>query len=162
MANGNYEPFDCAAAKPGGKAIHTIDKHPLTFLGGPDYEECFVFLGEGRVYEVHQADAVSKPPLTYVEGKPVYAGDKLWCQHQATPIEVENITKVNGKMCVTSAPWGRYPIDTLSWTEPKRMVKRSGWINLYHSSIYDTKEKAQSMANSSCVGQLFVEWDEPA
>lgn len=119
------------------------------------------------------------PHLCMVEGKPLCASDTLWLDWSGGPSPVRAVARDDygiviqhlderleylGQCCEA--------IEHLSWTKPKKTVKKEGWIAVktgekpvsyaaWCSYVYETKEQAEAHygAQTACIR---IEWEEEA
>lgn len=104
-------------------------------------------------------------PLAWVEGKPVYKGDRLWWVTQKRWINAlryeNNLNKPaikDDNDCVSDVAW----LSNLTWTPPK--VKREGWVNVYGydriATTHESQEKANLNAGRDRIACVRIEWEE--
>ena len=156
-------PFDLEAAKNGvlltggaGKAHFFDGTATWKYIAGPDVEGNVLveIICSGR-FNLFPAERFCMAPLCWVEGRPVYPGDNLYWKNGC------GVFTAGGRMV------GVEP-NSLTWSKPKRTVKKAGWINIYPLSwmdgragaIFQTKTEADSSARSGRIACTRVEWEE--
>lgn len=91
-------------------------------------------------------------PLIFVEDKPVYLGDVLYCKDTKESV------------LITLEDFSEGDEEYLTWNKPK--VKKEGWVNLYKKSdgsveagaVFHTKGEAEFFGGGFTV--LRIEWEE--
>ena len=108
-------------------------------------------------------------PLAWVEGRPVYQGDRLWHRTgewleitAAFNGGIENDLQTKNGLCHSC---------NLTWTSPK--VKRKGWGVMRVGRISGTREEAEAILKQYDGSNIFsdtlegkprivrIEWEEP-
>ena len=153
-------PFDLEAAKNGALVCWMYEDGPLRYIGkatcGAD-TACFEWIGGTHkgTFETYPNTNLRMSPLCWVEGRPVYPGDNLYLKNGC------GVFTAGGRMVGVE-------LNSLTWSKPKRTVKKAGWINIYPligecglaSAIYPTKTAADNSASSARIACTRVEWEE--
>ena len=153
-------PFDLEAAKNGALVCWMYEDGPLRYIGkatcGAD-TACFEWIGGTHkgTFETYPNTNLRMSPLCWVEGRPVYPGDNLYLKNGC------GVFTAGGRMVGVE-------LNSLTWSKPKRTVKKAGWINIYPLSwmdgrtgaIYPTKTAADNSARSARIACARVEWEE--
>ena len=153
-------PFDLEAAKNGALVCWMYEDGPLRYIGkatcGVDMA-CFEWIGGTHkgTFETYPNTNLRMSPLCWVEGRPVYPGDNLYLKNGC------GVFTAGGRMVGVE-------LNSLTWSKPKRTVKKAGWINIYPlvgecgqaSAIYPTKTAADNSASSARIACTRVEWEE--
>lgn len=156
-------PFDLEAAKNGALltggawTAHLFDGTAAwKYIAGPDVEGNVLveIICSGR-FNLFPAECFCMAPLCWVEGRPVYPGDNLYWKNGC------GVFTAGGRMVGVE-------LNSLTWSKPKRTVKKAGWINIYPLSwmdgragaIFQTKTEADSSARSGRIACTRVEWEE--
>jgi hypothetical protein len=162
-------PFDLEAAKRGDAICWSGNgSFPGKYLAGPDKANEIAFQdSDGDLYVAH-TEKFAMAPLAWVEGRPVYRGDVLWCRFGNRHV----IVKVDGdQVWFESETW--LDRKELTWTPPA--VKRHGWVNIYPKNenrfdeavansggVYASKDDADRRNHGTRIACVRIEWDEPA
>lgn len=156
-------PFDLEAAKNGALltggawTAHLFDGTAAwKYIAGPDVEGNVLveIICSGR-FSLFPAECFCMAPLCWVEGRPVYPGDNLYWKNGC------GVFTAGGRMVGVE-------LNSLTWSKPKRTVKKAGWINIYPlvgkcgqaGQIYPTKTAADNSASSARIACIRVEWEE--
>ena len=153
-------PFDLEAAKNGALVCWMYEDGPLRYIGkatcGAD-TACFEWIGGTHkgTFETYPNTNLRMSPLCWVEGRPVYPGDNLYLKNGC------GVFTAGGRMVGVE-------LNSLTWSKPKRTVKKAGWINIYPLSwmdgragaIFQTKTEADSSARLGRIACARVEWEE--
>ena len=157
-------PFDLGEAKAGNRIAWYINGDEGDLVAGPDIDGriCIDWEGKRRgdrglvVYDaILDAKYLRIAPLCWVEGRPVYPGDNLYLKNGC------GVFTAGGRMVGVE-------LNSLTWSKPKRTVKKAGWINIYPlvgecgqaGAIYPTKTAADNSASSARIACTRVEWEE--
>lgn len=157
-------PFDLEAAKAGA---------PIIWAPNTD---C-VFLGEsinkpnlGTHYRIEHRGGLSyasacdlrMAPLCWVEGRPVYPGDRVWWKlyNEWVVVRESRLPHIlNGDGHEEDL---YLHVTDCTWTPPT--VKREGFCILHQLSVYESFEQAEARMKRDYTGDCFVakcEWEEP-
>lgn len=157
-------PFDLEAAKRGEK-ICTDELEDVQYVAGPDeYTNVVVKTGPYFILQKHR---LRMTPIAWVEGRPIYNGDVLYClSNYANWADIERgyefkvSKKAENEDALFDGEWWLAFTD-LTWTKPKQ--KREGWMNCYPSRencVYPSKEMADKYAASHRTECIRIEWEE--
>ena len=166
-------PFDLEAAKRGDEICYKADEKPVKFVTHLSETDFIVEHEAGDraiVYYTHLRMA----PLCWVEGRPVYKGDRLYREVCKGFVEASCI-RTQGDfhfLCYKKPSHGNSAVlgegvADLSWEAPKQ--KREGWINIYKGDwcstvIYPDEQIANSsphrLAHAEFVCCIRIEWEE--
>lgn len=134
-------PFDLEAAKKGEPICHAAGT-PVKFLaheqGHPHLKDwAVIVLGPGGVFshgengqrwrEGSSVYDLRMAPLCWVEGKPVYKGDKLWHTRRQDVVTAHNINH-KGYLCEAHDQLGD-KLENLTWEAPKKQLKFLAYID---------------------------------
>ena len=169
-------PFDLEAAKAGAPICYMDGDIPSSWFIHDDvlYVE---WSNEPERFVQFKADTGldrwCMAPLCWVEDRPVYKGDVLW--NKLYPEYRYDVARFeNGRIYSLQNETYSHceEIEDLSWTKPKKMVKKEGWIAVktgekpvsyaaWCSHVYETKEQAEAHygAQTACIR---IEWEEEA
>ena len=173
-------PFDLEAAKRGDLLTSSegsiFDGDPVwRYVAGPDAGGFLVveILSNSRFASLSPERCFRMAPLCWVEGRPVYKGDTLYCKIGGSKLKAAAFEGglLRATFSETSISVARP--DLVAWTKPVRMVKREGWINISTkivgidprflaggSPVFRTEEEAKTWPRSSGL-VVKVEWEEP-
>jgi hypothetical protein len=163
--------FDLEAAKRGEAICYDhCGESRIKYLAGPDAKEHIAYEAPDGLLYASRSSNFRMAPLAWVEGKPVYPGDVLYCpnlhekysKHAVSHVENDRIYGADG-LWVTAGH--------LTWTAPK--VKREGWVNVYRqkgslstvasiSDAHETEQDANDAQRKERIACIRIEWDEPA
>lgn len=165
------KPFDLEAAKRGEKVLDNFN-FLVEFVaeGGSDGEHCW--RRNSNNLFVATSEEFSMAPLAWVEGKPVYKGDKPYAfegLYKGKQVTIEGEYSENALAVKSQFSNANVLIDNLTWNLPK--VKKEAWINLYKadecsgisyftSHAFVSKEKADNQADSNRIACIRIEWEE--
>ena len=161
-------PFDLEAAKAGEPFvfIENGELKPRRFISGPDIDGGIVIKDEHGRFGVSHIKPYNMAPLTWVEGRPVYKGDVLYCKQHGTRQEVRSIGAHDTLNTVHPRRDGAFIIclEDATWNPPKNKHER--WFNIYKGGIlsmsFDSKKDADKNAGLSRIACCRIEWEEPA
>jgi len=142
-------PFDLEKAKQGELTVSGCK-----YISGPDTLGNIVFESKDGKYILAHPKYFVMAPLCWIEDKPLYKGDTLYCikTDMDSPVVVIKEIRKN-TICDNAIYFQNHDFkwttqDNLTWTKPKQ--KNRGWINVYkdgESFWYDS----QSLANDSAM-----------
>lgn len=170
-------PFDLQAAKAGERIVireagNLVER---TFVTGPDDHGYFVVKTSDGWFRFGKDTDYRMAPLAWVEGKPVYKGDKMWRKDGQWTYGHEIVGKTKQEdialgVLLQVTEQGTTWSENLTWNPPK--VKREGWIAIklttkpganysaFCSHVLSSKAKAESHYGSEKVAVVLVEWEE--
>lgn len=179
LADEDYErdysllrPLDPAKLKQGDNVLHLQGEREVTYIAGPDEAGGIVVRDSGDRLRLRQARWYRMKPLFWLEGRPVYEGDKLFSpkgvevqvlrigiKTPSDPLGMRDSVEVQLAADGRTAVLDQYK---LHWTKPK--VKKEGWVNIYGinrcSSMYETKAEADGKSDKYRKACVRVEWEE--
>lgn len=179
----NFEllrPFNVAAATHGERICNALGLIHWDYVAGPDPRGNLVVrtIVDGWFVNPVNCPASSfrMAPLAWVEGTPMYKGDRLWhinerkwwiadCIDPCGLLRGRFESDVDKGVASSWAP----SIEYLTWSH--RAVKHEGWLNLYLPSkktstsfrdgnVFDDKESADRNAKDGRVACIPIEWEE--
>jgi hypothetical protein len=128
------------------------------------------FIGTEKLFQL---------PLCYVEDKPVYMGDIVyytsadwWYSMRVTGHNshvTNNENTLQGIVVdVGTSTWEQTyeswaPAHMFSWTKPKVMVTKTGWINIYtrdDCTLHPTKEEADMYTDDTRLACTQITWQQ--
>ena len=129
-------PFDLEAAKRGEPIVLTKDGdiEDRAFVTGPDDYGYFVVKTDDGWFLFGKKSDYRMAPLAWVEGKPVYKGEKMWRKDGQWTYAHEIVGKTKQEDIVLGVllqvtEQGTTWSENLTWNPPK--VKREGYFALY-------------------------------
>lgn len=182
---GLLRPFDPKAAEAG---------EPVMQMGGSLYPIRWVGRSANRQANIIERQTVSgvhhveyaidawlrMAPLCWVEGKPVYKGEKMWRKDGQWTYAHEIVGKTQQEddglgVLLQVTEQGTTWSENLTWTPPK--VRREGWVNIVgrkggsretsdriirNADIFDDEAKAKSWAGhcGDVIACVRIEWEE--
>lgn len=160
-------PFDLEAAKRGEKICWHEDGDTAVEVFFPKQGGVIpVFSGNDQCGIFTDADyyALKMSPLAWVEGRPMYKGDKLWHTGRNFFVVIQDRNGSNENVC--DFPGHISPLfandEYLTWTKPKQ--KREGWVNIYKDSteayIHQDRKSVDENSDECRVACLRIEWEE--
>lgn len=164
-------PFDLESAKAGtllcSEAAILNGEPAWKYAAGPDASGRIVAvkISDGNFAAASRPEAFRMAPLCWVEGRPVYQGDRLW-HRTGERIEItaafnggiENDLQTKNGLCHSC---------NLTWAPPK--VKREGFAVVSKQGMLLSREDAEKAIKDISLrgfpGELVIahaEWEEPA
>jgi hypothetical protein len=152
--------FNLEQAQAGDEILHILSPsftytellHEVKFKGvTSNLQEVFLEDKQGEGY-VCGTQRVKMKPLCWLEGKPVYKGDKLWYkskadnnyyQHEAWSITSDHL--------FDEGSFGFVDVSLLSWDKPQPHV---------HQELIDAYNKGAEIQYWSCLTQDGYEWKD--
>lgn len=180
-------PFDLEAAKAGAPICYRDGDIPTSWFIHEDvlYAEWKSSPEQFAQFKTNTGlDRWRMAPLGWVEGRPVYKGDRLWRRYRSLPGEwvvVSGTTESStGKFLTfekSGSEWADNRDGDLSWDKPVTMVKKEGWINVYkrredmsgchtafisHAFTSEAEAEQRRDVRSNFVKTIRIAWEEEA
>ena len=172
-------PLDFTQLKIGDEIVWLdyYDHRKVYYLGGPDDDGIIAIRtasasGSNSIYTRHQTSFAMKQ-LAWVDGKPVYAGDRLFVKGIINRPEGYSVCASSGES-IKLEGFGRFSVEMLTWQKPK--TKRTGWIAIYNidrpvadknvpiasgSNIYSSREFLENaLTRSDYTDIVQITWEE--
>ena len=169
-----------------GDTVITIGNNKGIYRGcTSDQTSCLI--DYPYIYGLVQTKDIFQAPLCYVEDKPVYVDDVVyytsgewWYSMRVTGRNshvTDNENTLQGIVVdVGTFTWKQTheswaPANMFSWTKPKVMITKTGWINIYPSCrpdcstetgvvIYNSKTDADEGAGRERIASIQITWQQ--
>ena len=153
--------FDLEAAKNGQPCCYHDESGERYHLAGPDETDrvCMSSRTNGDLRVEYVCDLRMKP-LCWVEDKPVYVGDMLYCPGGGHML----VSGISSDKLLMDGGFRIHP-DGCSWTKPGRKVQKHGFINMYQNGlcggkVFSCETEAEIGAMPGRVACIEIHWEE--
>lgn len=153
-------PFDLEAANFGTKAYWFETECVWFGPSGNKFSQPMYAVEHNAGMSYVPASELRAYPLAWVEGRPVYKGDVLYCEklaeHTGIAVQYFQTGMIHGLGQIYSDLLVAHP-EHMTWQKPK--TKREGWIEVCQVRHHKSKEDAER--NRTVGGQvMFAQWEE--